>query len=243
MKTKMWKMMIATIVILPMTLVSCHKEFMPGISGQGEITEQTVSLDSFDGIVTDIPADIFLTQGAVQEVVIKAQQNIIDNIELDEVNDGIWTIHYHQPIRFAKPIKIYITIPTLTKAGINGSATITATTRFTGLDQLRLFVTGSGDINLDSDSKEINSTITGSGDLTLKGTTDLVTLLVSGSGSFHGIDLVTPRAEMTVTGSGNVHLTVSDYLHAMVLGSGNVWYAGTPELDVHVTGSGSITRN
>jgi hypothetical protein len=243
MKTKMWKMMIATIVILPMALVSCQDEWMPGISGQGEIVEQAISPDDFNGFVSALSADIYLTQGETREVIVKAQQNIIDNIETDRVEGGIWTIRYHEPVRFAKPVKIFITIPTLSVAAISGSGEITGLTRFTGLDQLKLFISGSGGITLDADSKSAELAISGSGDMTMAGGTDKVNLIISGSGSFRGSDLVTPRAEMIISGSGSTRITVEEFLQVLVSGSGNVYYTGNPELDVHVSGSGSVVRN
>jgi hypothetical protein len=242
MKTKMWRMMIAAIVILPMTLVSCHDEFFLGINGQGEIVEETVSLDDFDGFVSGISADIYLTQGDHQEVVIKAQQNIIDNIDLDRIESGIWTIRYHEMVRFSKPVKIYITIPTLTKAGVSGSGEITGLTPFTNLDLLKLSISGSGSMDLDTESKEMDVTISGSGDLKMAGKTDNLYLKVSGSGGFHGMDLVTKSAELTISGSGNARLTVEDYLQVLVSGSGDVYYYGSPELNVHISGSGSVVR-
>jgi len=242
MKTKMWKSMIAAIVILPMTLVSCHDEWMPGISGQGEIVEQTVSLDDFDGFVSGIAADIYLTQGDRQEVVIRAQQNIIDDIDLSRVENGIWTIHFDHLVRYSRPVKIYITIPTLTKAAVSGSGNVTGLTRFTGLDQLKLNISGSGGMDLDTDSREVDATITGSGDFRMEGRTDQVNLTVTGSGSFHGTDFMTPRADLTISGSGSARLTVEDYLQVRVTGSGNVYYYGNPELDVHVSGSGNVTH-
>jgi len=242
MKTKMWRMLIAVIVILPMTLVSCHDDYLIGISGQGEIVEQTILPDDFDGFVSDISADIYLTQGAEQKVVIEAQQNIIDNIEVDRVASGIWTIRYHELVRWSKPVKIYITIPTLTKAGINGSGEITGLTPFTNLDLLKLFIAGSGGMELDTESQQMDATITGSGDLKMVGQTGKLNLMVTGSGSFHGYDLTTPRAEMTITGSGSARITAEEFLKVNVSGSGDVYYLGNPALDVHVSGSGSVIR-
>jgi hypothetical protein len=242
MKTNNWKTIIAAITILPMALVSCHDEWMPGISGQGEIVEQTINPDEFDGFVSNIPADIYLTQGTERKVVVEAQQNIIGNIDVDRVEGGIWTLRYHDLVRYSRPVKIYITIPTLTKAGINGSGEITGLTPFANLDQLKLFISGSGGMDLDTDSKELTATITGSGDLTMAGQTNELNLVVSGSGSFHGIALATPRAELTISGSGSARLTVEEYLQVHVSGSGNVYYFGDPELDVHVSGSGNVVK-
>lgn len=239
----MWKTITLALVILPMTIVSCHDEWMPGITGQGEIVKQTIHPDDFDGFVSNISADIFLSQGAEQKVEIEAQPNIIDNIDVDRVEGGIWTIRYHDLVRYSKPVKIYITIPTLDKVGINGSGEITGLTPFTNLDKLKLFISGSGGMDLDTDSKEMDATITGSGDLRMAGQTNQLHLMVTGSGSFHGSNLVTRRAEMTISGSGSARITVDKYLQVLVTGSGNVYYAGNPELDVHVSGSGSVVRS
>ena len=240
MKMSSRKLMIALVAILPMALVSCQDDFMFGVSGQGEIVKQTVQIEDFDGFVSTIAADIFITQGDEQEVVIEAQQNIIDEINLDRVDNGIWTIHFRHIVHYARPIKIYITMTTLTKAGITGSGDIEGVTAFTGLDRLKLFITGSGSIDLDSDSKEIDAEITGSGDMKLYGSTERVDLLISGSGGFLGKDLKTAEAEITITGSGNARLNVEEYLKVFIAGSGTVYYTGNPEVDLHISGSGNV---
>lgn len=234
--------MITLMVILPMALVSCHDDFLIGISGQGEIVEETIQLDDFNGFVSAISADVYLTQGDRQEVTIRAQRNIIDNIDLSRVHAGIWTIRYDQMVRFAKPVKIYITIPNLTKAGVSGSGEITGLTPFTNLGDLTLFISGSGTIDLETESQELDATISGSGDLKMQGKTDKLNARVTGSGSFHAADLVTRRADLTITGSGSARLTAEEFLQVIVTGSGNVYYYGNPDLDLHVTGSGSVIR-
>lgn len=242
MKTKMWKLMIAALAVLPVALVSCSDELIPGITGRGEIVEQNMNVDDMTGFVTTISAEVYISQGTQQEVRVVAQQNIIDNIDFDPVTDGIWTIHYRDNVWNAKPVKIYITLPTLTLAGISGSGEIKGLTPFTGLEDLSLVVSGSGSMDLETESQKLDAAISGSGDLVISGKTGQVTLVVSGSGGFHGTDLVTPQAEMTISGSGSARLTVEEHLHALVSGSGNVYYLGNPELDVHVSGSGSVNR-
>jgi hypothetical protein len=241
MKTAMWKMMIA-LAVMPVALASCHDDFFPGVTGHGDVVTETISMDDFDGFVSTISADVILTQGDKQEVVVEAQQNIIDNIDFDHTEGGIWTIHYKHPVGVAKPVKIYITIPTLTQAGIAGSGEVTGTVPFTGLDELKLFISGSGSIDLEAESAELNASITGSGDMRMAGITGALRLIVTGSGSYHGRELVTPDAELTISGSGSARLTVEEHLKVVVTGSGNVYYSGNPEVDVHVTGSGSVTR-
>jgi hypothetical protein len=244
MKTRTLGMMLAVIAILPITFCSCHDEFLDVLRGHGEIVEQTVNLDDFDGFVSSIYADIHLTQGEKQEVIIQAQQNIIDNIDLTRVENGIWIIHFNQNmVKYSEPVKLFITIPTLTKAGINGYGTITGLTPFINLDQLNLSISGAGSIDLETQSNQMDIIVSGSGDLNMVGNTDQLNMTISGAGDFHGSEFVTRLADLTISGSGTARLAVEEYLRVFVTGSGNVYYTGNPKIDKHILGSGNIYRD
>jgi len=241
MKTTWWKTGIAVTVILMMALVSCE-DYIVGINGQGEIVEETVYIDDIDGFVSTICADIYLTQGDRQEVVIKAQQNIIDNIELDRIDDGIWTIRYDRMVTHSKPVRIYITVPNLTRAAVSGSGSVEGQTPFKNLDRLKLLVSGSGSIELDAECESMDALISGSGNMHITGTAEDLDLVVSGSGDFGASGLVTKRSEITISGSGNARITAEEFLRVLISGSGDVYYLGDPDLDVHVSGSGNVLR-
>jgi hypothetical protein len=243
MKSSLWKMMIAAALIVPVALVSCQDEFFHGINGYGDPVKRTVDPGSINGVVSAIAADIYLTQGDQQEIVIEAQENVIDNLVLDDVSNGIWTLRYKLPLHFFHPIKIYITMPGLTKAVVAGSGRIEGTTPFTGLGDLRLNVSGSGLIRLEAEAASVNSSITGSGCLELAGTTDRIALLISGSGNCRATGLMAREADATITGSGSARLNVGEYLKASITGSGYVYYQGDPEVDVHVSGSGRVRKD
>ena len=90
------------LMILPLVLVSCDEDILPGISGEGEIVTRNLMLDEFTGFSNTIAADVFISQGETQEVIIEAQENIIDNIELDRVDNGFWTIRNDRWVRTSK---------------------------------------------------------------------------------------------------------------------------------------------
>ena len=71
------------------------------VKGEGEIVKQEISLSAIDGIQLSIAADVFLTQGKSQKVVIEAQQNVFDNIK-KEVRNGSWNIAYDKSVKNAK---------------------------------------------------------------------------------------------------------------------------------------------
>jgi hypothetical protein len=234
--------MLLSLVFACTAFFSCTRELLPGIRGTGDIAENTVVLDDFTGFVSAISADVFVSQGAEQEVVIKAQQNIIDNIELD-VRNGIWTIKYNEWVLHAKPVRIYVTIPVLTKAAISGSGDITGMTDFTGLDHLDLVISGSGSIGMESETNELNVVISGAGDIDLSGSTKELDIQVSGSGSIDAYSLESKEAAITISGSGNAFLDVSSYLNVLISGSGSVYYRGDPEIETTVSGSGRIVKD
>ncbi len=71
-------------------------------------------------------------------------------------------------------------------------------------------------------------------------TADDIDANVSGSGELDLFSVPARTADVTVTGSGEVGLDVSERLHATVTGSGDVEYTGDPSVTSRITGSGSV---
>jgi len=230
-------------MVLPLMLASCESDVLPGISGEGEVVTRTLDIDEFTGFTNAIAADVYVTQGDVQEVTIEAQENIIDNLELDKVTGGSWTIDFNKWVRRAKPIKIYITIPTLDKAKISGAGEIIGETAFTDLDFLELGISGAGNIDLEFYCNELDLRVTGAGSMTLVGEASEMNAAITGAGDIKAFDLETERTEFRISGAGSGKLTVSEYLKASISGSGNLYYRGTPDTDVHISGAGSVIKD
>ncbi len=242
MKTNTFKTGFAMLAAATLMLSSCQDEFFEGIDGQGELTVNSINLQPIDGITNMINATVLLSQGDEQEVRIEAQQNIIDNIRLDVIN-GNWKISYYHWVRYAKPVTIRITVPSLRAAAISGSGSISGLTPFTNLEKLSLVISGSGDMDLDTDSKNLDVTISGSGDFLLKGTTKTLDVLVSGSGNVDAYDLSSLVSDITISGSGSVYTAPVQVLDVLISGSGSVFYDGSPEVNANITGSGRVRHN
>ena len=73
------------LVALPFLFTSCEQGII-GISGEGEIVQATLDVDDFDGFANNIAADIYVSQGDQYEVVMEAQENIIDNLNIDDID-------------------------------------------------------------------------------------------------------------------------------------------------------------
>lgn len=210
-----------------------------GEKGEGPVVSKTLNVDKFKGLTLGFSGDVYLTQGAQQSVKVEGQQNIIDLIDLT-VSEGHWKIRFTKSVRDHAPLKLYITVPTVDKVHISGSGNILSENKFTGLGDLSLGISGSGDIKFDSESNHMTSKISGSGDISLKGKTNKLELQISGSGDIDAFDLSSKDCNVQISGSGNCEITAEENLDVRVSGSGDVYYKGRPRINSKISGSGDL---
>ena len=208
------------------------------VDGDGDIVSEELTLEDFTGIELSIDARITITQGSPQKVVVEAQQNIIDLIELD-VDDNVWEVTLDDCIRNFRPIRIFVTMEDIEKLNIEGSGEIIGDNGFV-VDDLDLNIAGSGDMDLGFEADDVDINIVGSGDMDLEGSADELDLSIAGSGNMNAFDLTTQDANINITGSGDARLRVEGDLKVNISGSGDVLYKGTPSLEVNVLGSGRV---
>lgn len=242
MKTHVRNYLLTILVALPFLFSSCEQGLI-GISGEGEVVQATLDVYDFDGFNNNIAADIYVSQGEDYEVIVEAQENIIDNINIDDIDQGIWKIKYYRPVRWSKPVKIYVTLPYLSHARINGSGDVIGETVFTDIEKLDLTIAGSGKMDLEAYSEEVSIRILGSGDVKLTGECDILDCAISGSGSIHAFSMMAYEADVDVSGSGDSNLNVEESLNVHISGSGSVIYRGNPYVDSRILGSGSVKRD
>lgn len=214
-------------------------DFFGCVDGDGSIVSEEINLRDFDGIELKISADVYIRQGAEQEVIIEGQRNIIDEIERD-VDDGIWEIETDRCIRYdSDDLRIYITVPDITLLRISGSGDIISENTLV-VDDIELAISGSGTIDAALDADDINAKVSGSGDILLEGKGDVLTYNVSGSGDLRAFNLQLRAANITISGSGDADVRVSDELDVRISGSGDVSYKGNPQIDTRISGSGRV---
>ncbi len=221
------------------TLLSAQNWGGNGIIGTGPKVKKTLTIDAFNGFTLGIGGNVYLTQGNTQSVTVEAQQNIIDNI-LTTVSDNHWNIRFDKNVRNYEGIKIWITVPILTKAYVSGSGNIIGETKFTKLNDLVVGVSGSGNIKLELEAQDIDGKISGSGDVKLGGVAKSLNISISGSGDFISDALRVQSATIHISGSGDATVHAEDSLEVRVSGSGDVRYRGRPKVVAKVSGSGDV---
>lgn len=192
----------------------------PAISGQGEIVKKKLNVANFSSLGLGIKATIYLTQGSTQSVEVEAQQNIIDNLDL-EVENGSWSIKGKKRIKDYKDVVFHITMPTVKGLSIGGSGKIVGKNEFKNLDDLKVSIGGSGEVSLAGSASSTSISIAGSGKVDIR-------------------QLDSSSSKVSIAGSGDAYVDVKDKLTVSIAGSGSVFYAGKPSVKTSVAGSGKV---
>ena len=200
--------------------LSAQRGWGSGIEGEGKKISKILDIDQFTGIGLALPAEVHLIYGKQQKVEIKAQKNIIENIEKD-VRNGVWSIKFEKNVQKMDPVDIYITLTEFDRVSIAGSGSVIGKDRFQ-LDDLKVSIAGSGDIELEGMVADLNISIAGSGDVRLK-------------------ELKARECKVSIAGSGECEINVEKELTVKIAGSGDVKYKGDPSVKSSIAGSGDVS--
>jgi hypothetical protein len=208
------------------------------VKGNGNVVTQERQLGDFSGIKINSSVDVFVKQGSVNQVMVKADENLIDMIETD-ISGGVMKIDIDGSISRSRVMEVYLTVKNLDLIHINGSGDVESQGLIKGID-LDVSINGSGDVELDLDMKNVSASINGSGDVELSGISGDLTVKISGSGGFDAENLRLNLCDITVYGSGDVELIGSaTRVQIEQSASGNINLYGLNAQDLTARGNGS----
>lgn len=212
--------------------------FFGCVDGDGDWETRSLNVDNFTGVILDLPADVYITQGEDFSVEVEGKEDIIDEIELDVSNDT-WEIETDKCVRDIGNMKVYITMPEIEYLKISGSGKIIGQNEFI-VGDIELKISGSGDMDLLMDADDVKASISGSGEMWLEGSGDLLDFKISGSGDLNAFNFPCNDIDIRISGSGDARVHALDNLDVNITGSGDVYYKGNPSIDFSVTGSGDL---
>ncbi len=216
------------------------------IKGNGEMTTQNRSISNYEKVTLVGSMDVELISGKEGALKVEAESNLQEYITT-EVNNGVLKISVKKGVSISpsgnRGIKVIVPFEDIEGVSITGSGDIRNSDQIKA-NSFETRLTGSGNLKLNLNVKDLNSAITGSGNTELKGSAENFSCTITGSGDFEAFNLRTAKAEVTISGSGDVEITATEELKARVSGSGDIKYNGNPKKqDFKTTGSGSISSN
>lgn len=218
-------------------LLSCGCEV---IRGSGHVVTERRDVDEFSALVLEGEGEVRFTQSSKEQLVIEAEDNLIDELITSVQGDSLVIKTRDRVILDAtKPILYHIAARDLHSIRVQGSTAFEATELAT--DTLHIDIYGSTKLTVDElDAQTLSTEISGSGNVRLAGKVRNQRVDISGSGAYRARALESRKARVDLSGSGNVEIFATDTLDVDISGSGEVGVRGKPKTTVDISGSGDI---
>lgn len=229
------KAMALAVLMAPLTAITAMA---------GETITENRPIGDFSGIEVSGGYTVYLSQEPAVSLRLEGDKDDLAKI-VTKVVDNKLIIKHKPGIRlfsFDKDdIAVYIGFKDIGSIELSGSNKIVGQKplRF---KELSLDLSGSGEVSMELQAAKVDADLSGSGEMKLKGTTDELAVDVSGSGDIACPGLKAKKVALSISGSGEAEIDVSEELKVDVSGSGDVRYRGNPaKVSQHVSGSGEIT--
>ena len=232
-------------------LGGCHK-MLKGYglckSGEGGVIEEKLLIKHFRGMELAISANVYISQGQNQKVVVKGHKNIVEALDR-KVIGGNWQISTKGDECYTDyELDVYIVTSDLDAVRISGSGDVYIDNFSDQKGNLLLNISGSGDIKLEKFDgiEKLTVEINGSGDIEHKYKGEVASFVndiyvnINGSGNYSSYGVDSRYCSINIAGSGDALVSVSEKLHVNIVGSGDVLYTGDPSIKVDIVGSGSV---
>lgn len=208
-------------ICISILFIGCSKD---RLTASGDKTTDTRYPGEFTGISTSGSTPVQITYGTEFKVELKGSNNLIPYFKTNIINGTLYLGYENASVQH-DDVEAYITLPVIRKVTLSGSGKINIEGDFPAVHELKLSISGSGDILVkdpfDSDESLVS---------------------ISGSGKVDLLKVNSKEAEVDISGSGNASLKVQNKLEAKISGSGKIYYSGSPEVDADVSGSGKVIK-
>jgi Putative auto-transporter adhesin, head GIN domain len=238
------KKLLLVLMVVAVTAPSCRYMWGKRIKGNGNVKTQEHSVGSFKNVEVSGAIDLYVAQGDTKPVKIETDENLLQYIEVVQEGDRI-VIKSKDGVnlRPSNKIKVYVTSPVYNDIDVSGASNITGQTKIVNTENMKMEVSGAGDINMDVDAPAISAEVSGAGSVNLKGQTKTFDLTLTGAAKAHCYELLSENTKVDISGAGEADVFASVKLSAEVSGAGNVTYkGGATNVAQQVSGAGSVKK-
>lgn len=207
-----------------------------------DATETRTVANNFNAVLSSGAYDIFINYAPTDgEILLEGDSNILDKILISVKNNRL-IIQQKSGFYTSKgnAAKITLNAKNLEALSLTGSGSIEAD----GIQEVEEFnveLSGSGNIIAGVNADKTNLSLTGSGNIEIMGETRELGARITGSGDINAFKLSAANADVGISGSGDLEITVNDNLEVGSSGSGKVHYKGNPaKTKIDIVGSGKV---
>src|SRR3954451_14530377 len=172
-------------LLITIVTTSCDFVFKKTVHGNGNLKTEERNATNTDKIKSLGNFNIDIVQGSPSSVKVEADENLLPYI-ITENKDGRLVIRAREGYNLSSDNKIKVTVTTdkVDEIEVDGSGDVNGEGKFTGEDHLKISIAGSGNVNLNINTPQIQSSIAGTGNITLSGETKDSKIEIAGVGNY-----------------------------------------------------------
>lgn len=229
-------------LILSLFVSSCAFDmgFNPGKKGNGNVEEEKREVTSeFSEVSAAEGIDVYLTQGDEFEIVVEADENVLDLIATD-INDNRLRVHTVENIGRATK-KVYITLPAVTLLRTSSGAEITSKNTLNA-SNIELSASSGSEINLDLNAREVDADTSSGADIKLRGSAQTLYADASSGSDIRAKDFKVSNCVADASSGADISVWVEDNLTAEASSGADISYGGDPSVKKKKSVSGSVHK-
>ena len=206
---------------------------------------KNIAVSNFSGVSVSTGIDVYLRQGNTEGAKIVANDDIIDQVEIEKQNNNL-VVRFKENKFFNggwknRNAKVYITYKNLNSVtASSGSSIVTETILKT--DRLDAKVSSGADMDLNLNCKELQLQTSSGADAKLKGTATNIELKSSSGSDIKAFDLTADYARVTVSSGADINVTVNKGLETTSSSGGSIRYKGNASLNNHSSSRSSSVK-
>ncbi len=214
--------------------------FSSTVEGEGEVISVRYGLPTLNKIDIGGSAKVNLIQSDQQELVVHAQENIIDELVID-IRDGELSIQTERGVRFDgwTDITYDLYVADVSQIELGGSLDLQSEGFVTA--RLELEFGGSIDAVLHNlDVEQLTIEAGGSADVELSGRATQFAVSSGGSADIDALELQAQDVTIKSAGSASMKVWAEQSLNVKAAGSANIRYKGRPLVEQSAAGSARV---
>ncbi|MBT8312200.1 MAG: DUF2807 domain-containing protein [Flavobacteriaceae bacterium] len=236
--TTLAKITIAVLMALFLSSCAFDMSWGEGKRGNGIVEEERREItDDFTVITASEGLDVYVTQDRDFEILVEADENVIDLIGTD-IKNGRLKIHAIENIGRATK-KIYVTLPEITSLRTSSGADLT-TREVISADKISLDASSGSDLRVELKADEVNADTSSGASIRISGEANILYADASSGSDIKAGAFEVKTCEADASSGADIRVNVSERLIADASSGADIKYTGKAQVKKSKSVSGSV---
>jgi len=235
MKKNWTNLMAVWLMIFSLTAVSC----IAHIHGNGNVVKQERTVSNFEEISVSTGIEVVINQDSFEKVVVEADENI-QKILKTEVTGGKLKIYLEEGVRYAKKMKVYVTLKQLKELSASAGSEVKTTNKINS-ESLQISSSSGSEVTMEVSCNMLSLDSSSGSELTVSGSSASVKAESSSGSELHASKLVAEKGEASSSSGSELEVNTTKEIKAHASSGANVTVYGNPAVrDTNSSSGGDV---